>query len=119
MDEQRVAFKFCIKAGKSVSETLQMIHNACGCSTLHHTHIHQCYTCFCESREDVKDGASSGHSFTAGVDEKKLKLFIAYLFLHVIAEHLNIGKGTVPLVVEQTVGKRKVRARFVLRECIV
>jgi hypothetical protein len=69
-DEQRVAFKFYVKAGKSESETLQMIHNTCGCSALSHTRVHQWYTCFCASKEEVKDSARSGCPFTAGMDGK-------------------------------------------------
>jgi len=44
---------------------------------------------------------------------------ICCTFLQIIAEHVNIGKGTAPLVIEHTVGKRKVCARFVLQEWIV
>ena len=71
MDELRVAFKFCVKAGVKVcSETLQIIRNVCGCSALSHTHIHQWYTCFCESKVDVKDSARSSRPFTEGMDQK-------------------------------------------------
>jgi hypothetical protein len=44
---------------------------------------------------------------------------ICCTFLQIIAERVNIGKGTAPLVIEQTVGKRNLCAKFFLREWIV
>jgi len=44
---------------------------------------------------------------------------ICCTFLQIIAEHVNTGKGTAALVIEQNVEKRKVCARFVPYEWIV
>ena len=73
---------------------------------------------------DVKDSARtaalSPQAWTKKVEVVHCLLVdICCIFLQIIAEHVNIDKGTAPLVIEQTVGKRNLCARFVLQEWIV
>jgi hypothetical protein len=73
----------------------------------------------------MKDNDSSGHPFTAGTDKKKmgavccLLIDLCCIFFQIIAEHLNTGRDTLHVVVEQNVGKRKVCARFVPRVSVM
>jgi hypothetical protein len=57
MDEQRVAIKVCIKAGKSAVETISLINKAYGSAAMSRAIVYQWYARFQDGREDVKDDA--------------------------------------------------------------
>jgi hypothetical protein len=44
--EQRVCNKFCVKLGKSTTETLEMLHEAFGEQSLSWTAIFEWHSCF-------------------------------------------------------------------------
>jgi transposase len=52
--EQRLAIMFCFKAGKSATETLQMVNAAYG------DHVFRWYRRFRDGREDIEDDPRSG-----------------------------------------------------------
>ena len=52
--EQRLAIKFCFKAGKSATETLQMVNAACGDQALSHSNVFRWHGRFREGRETLK-----------------------------------------------------------------
>ena len=53
--EQRLALKFCFKAGKIATETLQMLNAAYGDQALSRSNISRWY-----GREDIEDDPRSG-----------------------------------------------------------
>jgi hypothetical protein len=59
MEEQRVAIKFCVKAGKSAVETIEFINKAYGSTAMSRAIVYRWYARFREGREDVKDDAMS------------------------------------------------------------
>jgi hypothetical protein len=58
--EQRLAIKFCFKAGKSATETLQMVKAAYGDQALSRSNVFRWYGGFRGGREDTEDDPSSG-----------------------------------------------------------
>jgi len=69
-------------------------------------------------REDVKDDARSGRSWTARTDEnvESVRLLLTedrHTTLQVIVDRLNIGKETVRRIVTEDLGKGNICARFV------
>ena len=65
-----MAIKFCVKAGKSAVETIELINKAYGSNAMSRANVCRCYVRFRDGREDVKDDARSGRPSTARTDEK-------------------------------------------------
>jgi hypothetical protein len=58
--EQRVCIKFCMKLGKSTTETLEKLHEAFGEHSLSQTAIFEWHSCFKAGRMSVEDDKRSG-----------------------------------------------------------
>jgi hypothetical protein len=58
--EQRLAIKFCFKAGKSATETLQMVNAAYGDQALSCSNVFRWYGQFRDAQEDTEDDCRSG-----------------------------------------------------------
>jgi len=117
MEEQRVAIKFCVKAGKSAVETIKLINKAYGSAAMSRAIVYRWYACFRDGRKDMKDNARSGRPSTARTDENvesvRLLTEDRRTTLQIIADRLNIGKETVCRIVSKDLGKRKICSRFV------
>ena len=64
-----MAIKFCVKAGKSAMETIELINKAYGSTAMSCAIVYRWYARFRDGREDVKDNARSGHPSTARTDD--------------------------------------------------
>jgi len=53
--EQRLAIKFCFKAGQSATQTLQMVNTAYGDQALSRSNVFRWYGRFRDGREDIED----------------------------------------------------------------
>ena len=60
-NEQRVAIKFCFKAGLSATETLVLVQKAYGNEALNQSNIFRWYYQFQDGKELVKDDERGGH----------------------------------------------------------
>jgi hypothetical protein len=58
--EQRINIKFCVKVGKSASETLAILTVACGEYDMKKSSVFERHRMFKEGREDVQDDRRSG-----------------------------------------------------------
>jgi hypothetical protein len=58
--EQRVCIKFCVKLGKSATETLEMLREAFGEHSLSWSAVFESHSCFNASRVSVEDDEHSG-----------------------------------------------------------
>ena len=117
MEEQRVAIKFCVKAGKSAVKTIKLINKAYGSAAMSCAIVCRWYARFRDGRGDVKDDAGSGRPSTARTDENvesvcRVLTEDHHTILQMIADHLNIGKETVRWIVTEDLGKRNICARF-------
>ena len=118
MEEHRVAIEFCVKAGKSAVEMIELINKAYGSTAMSRANVYRWYARFRNGREYVKDDARSGRPSTARTDENKESVHRLLTedrrtTLQMIAERLNTGKETVRRIVTEDLGKRKICARFV------
>jgi len=59
-NEQRVAIKFCFKAGLSAAETLVLVQKACGNETVNRSNVFSWYTRFQDGRELVEEDERGG-----------------------------------------------------------
>ena len=59
--EQRVAIKFCFKAGLSATETLVLVQTAYGNEALNRSNVFRWYSRFQDGRELVDDDERGGH----------------------------------------------------------
>ena len=57
---EQLAIKFCFKAGKSATETLQMVNAAYGDRALSHSNVFRWYVRFRDGREATEDDPRSG-----------------------------------------------------------
>jgi len=62
--EQRINIKFCVKIGKSASETLALLRVAYGEYAMKKSSVFEWRRRFKEGREDVQDDPRSGQSKT-------------------------------------------------------
>jgi hypothetical protein len=67
--EKRINIKFCAESGKSASENLQMLTEACGADAMKRSSIFEWHKRFKEGREDVKDNERTGRQKTHRADE--------------------------------------------------
>jgi len=58
--EQRLVIKFCFKAEKSATETLQMVNAAYGNQALSRSNVFRWHGRFRDGREDIEDDPRSG-----------------------------------------------------------
>jgi len=116
--EQWLAIKFCFKAGKSATETLQMINAAYGDEALSCSNVFQWYGWFHEGQEDIEDNPRSGQPTECRNDNNVQKISQLLLqnrlfSLGMLADEVNIGKDTVRKIVVEDFRKRKICSRFV------
>ena len=116
--EQRVAIKFCFKAGLSAIGTLALVQKAYGNEAVNRSNVFRWYSRFRDGRELVEDDERGGRpksnrtgvSIAAVADLVKNDCQIAS---RMIAESLNIPKTVVLWILKEDLGKRKLCARFV------
>ena len=113
-----MAIKFCVKVGKSVVETIELINNAYDSTAMSRANMYRRYAHFRDGREGVKDDDRSGRPSTARTDENvesvhRLLTEDRRTTPQMIADRLNIGKETVRRIVTEDLGKRKICMRFV------
>ena len=58
--DQRLAIKLCFEAGKSATETLQMVNAAYGDQALSRSNVFRWYGLFRDGREEIEGDARSG-----------------------------------------------------------
>jgi hypothetical protein len=64
-NKQRVAIKFCFKAGLSATETLVLVQNAYGNETLNRSNVFSWYSRFRDGRQLVEGDERGGRPKTA------------------------------------------------------
>ena len=111
--EQRLAIRFCFKAGKSATETLRMVNAAYGDQTLSSSKVFQWHGLFRDGLEDTEDDPRSCRPTECRHDNNidkisQLLLQNRHLSLRMLADEVNIGKDTVGRIVVEDLRKRKI-----------
>jgi len=112
-----LAIKFCFKAGKGGTETLQMVNAAYGDQALTLSNVFRWYGRFRDGRENTEDDPRGGRPTECRNDnyfEKISQLLLQnrHLSLRMLADEVNIGKDTVRKIVVEDLRKRKICSRF-------
>jgi len=118
--EQRINIKFCVKIGKSASETLALLTVAYGEYDIKKSSVFEWHRQFKEGREDVQDDPRSGQPKTQRTDANVARVRTLVrsdrrLGVRVIAEELNMNRETVRQIVKEDLGMRKFSAKIVPR----
>ena len=98
--EQRINIKFCVKIGKSASETLALLTVAYGEYAMKKSSVFEWHRQFKEGLEDVQDDSRSGQSKTQGTNANvdRVRTLVCSnrrLGVRVIAGGLNMNRETV------------------------
>jgi hypothetical protein len=72
--KQHVCMKFCVKLGKSTTETLEMLREAFGEHSLSQTVFFECPSCFEAGQVSVEDDKRSGRPSTSKTTENVEKI---------------------------------------------
>jgi hypothetical protein len=114
--EQRINIKFCVKIGKSASETLAPLTVAYDEYATKGSSVFEWHRLFKEGR-DVQDDPRSGQHKTQRTDAnvgrvRTLVLSDRRVGVRVIAEELNMNGETVQQIVKEDLGMRKISAKM-------
>ena len=117
-NEQRVAIKFCFKAGLSATETLVLMQKVYGNEALNRSKVFRWYSLFRDRRELVEDDERGGRpkSTRTEVNIAAVANLVnndRQIASRMIAESLNIPKTVDLRILKEDLGKRKLCARFV------
>jgi hypothetical protein len=109
--EQRVAIKFCFKAGKTATETVEVVRAAYGDEALTRSNIFRWYRRLREGREDVQDdtrnGGPSGSRTDGDIENvRQLLLQSRHLSLRMTADEPDIGNDALRQTVVEDLNKR-------------
>jgi hypothetical protein len=97
-NEQRVAIKFCLKAGLSATETLVLVQKAYGNEVVNRSNVFRWYSRFRDGRELVEDGEKGGRPKSTRTEINIAAVLVKNdrrIESRVIAESLNIPKTVV------------------------
>ena len=117
--EQRINIQFCVKIGKSASETLALLTVAYGEYAMKKSSVFEWHRRFKEGQEYVQDDPRSGQLQTkrndANVDRIRTLVRSDRRFgVGVIAEELNMNRETVRQIVKEDLGIRKIPQKWCL-----
>jgi hypothetical protein len=118
--EQRVCIKFCVKLGKSATETLEMLHETFGEHCLSRTAVFKWRSRFKAGRVSVEDGECSGRPSTSNTTEnvENIRQLInedCRRTIHKLAYTVGISCGVCQEILMENLNMRRIAAKFVLR----
>lgn len=118
--EQRYAIKFCVKLGKTATETLEMIKDAFKDAAMSRSTVFEWHKLFREGRELVEDDQRAGRPSTSRIDENVAKVKVLLdsnrrTNIRLVVDELGISYGSVQKIITEDLAMRKVCAKFVPR----
>ena len=95
--EQHVNVKFCVKLGKSTTETYDSLKRVYGDEYLSHIQVFEWFKRFKEGREEIRDDLHPGHPSTSKTDAniEKVSEIVRQncrLSIRAVAELINITR---------------------------
>jgi hypothetical protein len=116
--EQRINIKFCVKIGRSASETLALLTVAYGEYTMKKSSVFEWHGRCKKGREDVLDNPRSGQEKTQRTDANvdRVRTVVCSdqtVGVRVIAEELNMKRETVRQIIKEDLGMRKISVKMV------
>jgi len=116
--EQCVNVKFCVKLGKSVTETYELLKKVYGDECLSRTQVFEWFKRFKEGREEIGDDQRPRRPSTSKTDaniEKvgEIVLQNRRMSIRAVAELINIDKETVRQILHNNFNMKKVCSKMV------
>ncbi|XP_054744377.1 protein GVQW3-like [Anastrepha obliqua] len=116
--EQKANIKFCVKLGKTFSETYELMQKVYGDDCSARLNVYNWLKRFKTGREDLNDDDRPGRPEASNRAElvKKVREIIAVngnFTVRMLAEELNSSTGTIWKILTDDLAKRKVCACFV------
>jgi transposase len=115
---QQINIKFCVKIGKSATETLALLTVAYGEYTMKKQGVFEWHRRFKEGQGGVKDDPRSGQPKTQRTDANDRVRTLVHsdrrVGVRVIAEELNMNKETVRQIVKENLEMRKISEKMIL-----
>jgi len=110
--EQRVNVKFCVKLGKSATETYDFLKKVYGDVCLSHTQVFEWFERFKEGREEIRDNQRPSHPSTSKTDAniEKVGEIVRqnrHLRIRAVAELINVDKETVQQILHNNFNVKK------------
>ena len=118
--EQGTNIKFCVKLGKTATETFNMLLEVYGDSCMSRTRVFEWHKRFVDGRLSVEDDAKPGRpcSVKTDVNIEKVRELVRTdrrLTIRMMADQLGIDKELVRSILVDNLGMRKVCAKMVPR----
>jgi len=118
--EQRCMIKFCVKLGKSGSETLELLRAAYGDAILSSAQVFRWHKAFKDGRESVEDEQHAGHPSTSRTENNVAHMKSVLdrdrrLNVRLIAEEVRLPKMDVHQFITEDLHMRKICAKLVLK----
>jgi len=118
--EQCVNVKFCVKLGKSSTETYDLLKKVYGDECLSRTQVFKWFKRFREGREEIGDNQCPGHPSTTKMDAniEKVGEIVRQnhrLSIQAVAELINGDKETVRQILHNNFNTKKVCLKMVPR----
>ena len=116
--EQRYNIKFCMKLGKSPTETYQLLEQVYGDNSLSRRRVFEWHRRFREGQESVEDEHRSGRPLSASNAESRARVSQLLdenprILLSKIAATLEISYGTAHKIVTEDLGLNRVCCRWI------
>jgi hypothetical protein len=116
--EQRVCIKFCVKLGKSATETLVMLLEAFGEHSLSQTTVFEWHSHFKADQVSVEDDECSGLASTRKTTEniEKIRELIhedRYQTIHDFTDTVGISYGVCQKILTENLNISRLGAKFV------
>ena len=118
--EQRICVKFCVKIGKYVTETFEMLKIAFGEEAMCRTHTYEWWKRFKGGRTSFDDDPHSGRPSTSKNDDNVAKVREVIrsnrlLTVRDVAEEVIISKTVCHEILTENLGMHRIAANFVPR----
>lgn len=118
--EQRVCIKFCVKLGKSATETLDMLRQAFGDQALSRARCFQWHSRFKGGQTSTEDDQRSGRPSTSTTPEniEKIRQLIhedRRRTIREICDMVGIGYGICQAILTENLNMHRIAAKFVPR----
>jgi len=120
--EERVNIKFCVKLGKTATETLQLLRDAYGDEALSRAQVFWWPRRFVLGRVSVEDDTRSGRPLSSQNEDNLVHITDIIredhtVTVRMLADALHINKSTGNQILPEDLGKRKLNARLVPHTC--
>jgi len=114
--EQRVNVKFCVKLGKTATETLQLLHDAYGDEALSRARVFGWHRRFVLGRVSVEYDTRSGRPSSLRNEDNVVRIRDMIredrtVTVRMLADALHIYKSTCRQILREDLGKRKLNVQ--------